>query len=71
MNLRNIIKERRVDQMYLYKAVILYNPVKKGVFPNLDYDVKKYCHSFEISEIAVPEQENLRKLIDKFKASPF
>jgi hypothetical protein len=64
-----LIKEPRPDGMYLYKAVMIFNPVKKGTFPNLDYDVKKYNHSFEISEIPVPDEQNLKMLIDKFKKS--
>lgn len=64
-----LIKEPRPDRMYLYKAVMIFNPVKKGEFSNLDYDVKKYSHSFEISEIPVPDAQNLKMLIIKFKKS--
>lgn len=48
---------------------MIFNPVKKGKSPNLDYDVKKYNHSIEISEIPVPDEQNLKMLIDKFKKS--
>lgn len=64
-----LIKEPRPDRMYLYKAVMIFNPVKKGEFSNLDYDVKKYNHSFEISEIPVPDEQTVNMLIDKFKRS--
>jgi len=64
-----LINDPRPDRMYLYKAVMVFNPVKKSTFPNLNYDVKKYNHSFEISEIQVPDENNLKMLIDKFKKS--
>jgi len=67
-----LIKEKRLDQMYLYKAIMIFNPVKKGTFSNLDYDVKKYQHSFEISEINVPEEAIILQVIEKFiKSSKF
>ncbi|CAM4231568.1 hypothetical protein SAMN06265348_107186 [Pedobacter westerhofensis] len=62
-----LIKEKRPDQFFLYKAIMVFNPVKKGAFPGLEYDVKKYTHTFEISEIGVPDEQKIRVLIDKFK----
>lgn len=61
-----IIKEKRPDSMYLYKALIIYNPILKGTFPDAIIDIKKYMHSFVITEIDVPEQTNIKKLIEKF-----
>lgn len=61
-----IIKDKRPDSMYLYKALIIYNPSPKGTFSNVNYNVKKYMHSFIITEIDVPDQTNIKKLIDKF-----
>lgn len=63
-----IVKDKRADNMYLYKARAICNPAPKGTFSNVNVDVKKYEHKFEITEIDVPEEE-LIKVMDCFRNS--
>lgn len=62
------LKEQRKDNMYLYKARAICNATPKGTFSNVNFDVKKYEHKFEITEIDVPEAE-LTKIVDLFRNS--
>jgi len=61
-----IVKDKRDDDMYLYKMRAICNASPNGKFPNINYPVKKYEHAFEIIEIDVPEPE-LQKVIESFK----
>jgi len=65
-----LIKDKRADNMYLYKAIIIYNHIPKAQNVNNISDEKtKFRHSFEITEIDVPDKENIKNLIEKFKRS--
>lgn len=63
-----LVKDKRDDNMYLFKMRAICNPAPKGTFSNVDFNIKKYEHKFEITEIEVPEAE-LKKVIDLFKNS--
>lgn len=54
--------------MFLYKARAICNATSQGRFSNVNFDVKKYEHSFEITEIDVPDAE-LKTVIDLFNNS--
>ena len=65
-----LVKDKRTDNMYLYKAVILFNHIPK--VDNINHvpeEQTKYQHSFELTEIEIPDKENIKRLIDKFKRS--
>lgn len=64
MDFSFIVKDKRDDNMYLYKMRAICNPSPKGSFSNVNVDVKKYEHKFEITEIEVPEIE-IKNIIDK------
>jgi len=68
MDFSFIMNINRDDNMHLYKAKIIYNYSPKGTFSNVNYDVKKFGHEFEITEIDVPEAE-IKKRIDIFRNS--
>lgn len=68
MDFSFIVKNKRNDNMYLFKARAICNPASKGTFSNVNFDVKKYEHKFEITEIDVFESE-LTKVVDLFKNS--
>lgn len=63
-----LVKDKRKDNMYLYKMRAICNAAPKGTFSNINYDVKKYEHLFEITEIDVPEAE-LTQVIELYKNS--
>jgi hypothetical protein len=60
------VKDGPIDYIYLYKTRAICNASKKGQFPNVNVDVHKYEHHFEITEIDVPEIE-IKSKIDQFK----
>lgn len=65
-----LITDKRADNMYLYKAVILYNHILKADnINNVPDEQTKFQHSFEIREIEVPDKEKLKYLIKKFNKS--
>lgn len=65
-----LIKDKRADNMYLYKAVILYNHIlKSDNINNVPDEQTKFQQSFELAEIEAPDKEKLKKLIDKFNRS--
>jgi hypothetical protein len=65
-----LIKDKRPDNMYLYKAVIIFNHIPKADnINNVSEEKTKFKHSFELKEVDVPDKENLKILIEKFKRS--
>lgn len=65
-----LIKNHRADNMYLYKTVILYNHIlRSDNINNVPDEQTKFQHSFELTEVEIPDKENIKRLIDKFKRS--
>ncbi|MBB5639009.1 hypothetical protein HDE68_004947 [Pedobacter cryoconitis] len=65
-----LIKDKRSDNMYLYKALIIFNHIPKAdLINNVSEKKTKFKHSFELKEVDVPDKENLKILIEKFKRS--
>ncbi|WP_158798786.1 hypothetical protein [Pedobacter sp. L105] len=65
-----LIKDKRADNMYLYKAIIIYNHIPKADnINNVSEEKTKFRQSFEIQEVDVPDRKGIKILIDKFKRS--
>lgn len=40
---------------------------KRGTFPDIDYELKKFKQVFEITGIAMPDTQTIRLTVDKFR----
>lgn len=63
------IKDKRLDHMYLYKAIIFNHIPKTDDKNNLDKEKTKFKFSFEINDIDIPDPEGIKIIIEKFKRS--